>query len=99
MNRSKVTVLQLYGIVLLEERHDLLTQSRRRRDLVDEDSRTPALARDSSAAEGCLRELKYPPTTLVLIQEETWINVVARSTCRVLLDAHAEGAFALDEAR
>jgi hypothetical protein len=35
----------------------------------------------------------------MLIQEEAWINVEARAARWVFLDAHAEGAFALDEAR
>ena len=83
----------------LEERYDLLAEIDGRRDLVHEDARAPALAIDSSAGEGRLRELEDPPAALVLIQEEAWINVVPGTTRRVALDAHAEGAFALDEAR
>jgi hypothetical protein len=54
---------------------------------------------DRSAPERCLRELEEPPAALVLIQEKRWINVKTRATGRVTLDAHAEGGFALDEAR
>ena len=50
-------------------------------------------------SEDLLRELEQRPAALVLIQKEAWINIEPRPAGRMLFDAHAEGAFALDEAR
>ena len=85
--------------VPLEERYDLLAKSRGRRDLVHEYSWAPALGSYASAVEGYPCELEDPATALVLIQEKSRINVVPRTARRMVLDAHTEGAFTLDEAR
>ena len=83
----------------LEERYDLVAENDGRRDLVHEYRLAPTLGIDASAAEGALGELENQTPALVLIQEESRINVETGATRRMTLDAHAEGAFALDEAR
>ena len=85
--------------VPLEERYDPLAEDYGRRDLIHEDSWTPTLGSYASVTEGRLCEFENPPSTLVLIQEESGINVVPRTARRMALDAHTEGAFALDKAR
>ena len=85
--------------VPLEERYDLLAEDYGRRDLIHEDSWAPTLGSYASVTEGRLCEFENPPSALVLIQEESGINVIPRTARRMALDAHTEGAFALDEAR
>ena len=85
--------------VPIKERYDPLAEDCGRRDLVHEDSWAPALGSDASAREGRPCELEDLPSALVLIQEESWINIVPRAASRMALDAHTEGAFALDKAR
>ena len=85
--------------VPLEERYDPVVEDYGRRDLIHEDSWTPALGSNASVAEGRLCELEDPPSALVPIQEESRINVVPRTARRMALDAHTEGTFALDKAR
>ena len=50
-------------------------------------------------SEDLLRKLEHTASALMLIQKEAWINVKTRTARRMFLDAHTEGAFALDEAR
>ena len=85
--------------VPLEERYDLVVKDYGRRDLIHEDPRAPTLGGYPSAVEGRPCKLQNPPSALVLIQEESRINVVPRTARRMALDAHTEGAFALDKAR
>ena len=85
--------------VSFKERNDSLDQHACRRDLEDQDFRTSWLRKDLSMSEDFLRELEQSPAALVLIQKEAWINIEPRPAGRMLFYAHAEGAFALDEAR
>jgi hypothetical protein len=85
--------------VPLEKRDHALAKNRRRRDLKDQDIRAPRLSRDPPTAEDRLRKLQGCPAALVLIQEESWIDVVAVPARRMPLDAHTERAFTFDKAR
>src|ERR687897_917094 len=82
--------------VSLEERYDSLAQHVRGRDLEDEHLWIARLRKDLTMVEGFLRKLQNRPAAHMLIQEESWINVVARPAGRMLLDTHAEGTLALD---
>src|SRR2546430_2738775 len=72
--------------VPLEEWHHPFAQHAGRRDLVDEHLGVARLRRDPPTTEDLSRELEKSTSALVLIQEKSWINVVSRSTRRVLLD-------------
>ena len=56
------------------------------------------LTRDPPTTEDRLRQLKERTSTLVLIQEESWIDLVAVPARWVPLDADAKRTFAFDEA-
>ena len=68
--------------VPLEEGDDPLTEYASGRDLVNQDFWVAWLRIDLSVLECRLRELKKSPAALVLIQEESWIDVKARTARR-----------------
>ena len=84
--------------VPLEERDDLLKEHLSRRDAKHQHLGIPRLRRDRAVPEDLSGELQKRPAALMLVQKELWTSDEAESA-RMLLDAHRERSFALDESR
>jgi hypothetical protein len=97
----------LEGLPPATERHDVpfvegdhpLPDHASRRYLEHQDLGITRLGMDSPSVEDLSGELEHASPALVLIHEELRIDQKAEPGRAVLLDAHAEGTFTLDESR